>query len=461
MLGPFRAFKICGAACGALVAGLLLGAPPLGAEVAQEAAETGISNPSIATSLPQNGDPLGIRKWLSDRGVTYNLIYTNDVLSNLSGGIMRGTIDQGLLEARLTVDLEKLAGWRGLTLYSNAFQIHNTGRFLRDYVGGINTIAAIEGAQTTRLSELWLEQKLLEGSASFRLGQLAADTEFFFSELSTMFLQSDWPTIAAANLPSGGPAYPLSTPGVRLKFDPAKNLSLLLAVFNGDPAGPGLDDPQIRNHDGINFRLRDPAFIIGETQFRYNQGKDDSGLAGTLKIGGWTHLGEFDDLRYANNGFLLADPASSAIAFRHRGSFGVYGIIDQQIYRPQGGGPDSGVSVFGRASVSPSDRNLVDVYIDGGIVFAGLIPNRPGDRFGAGVIYTRFSNSIRGFDQDQIAFSGLPGSVRDYEVNLELTYVAQIIPGWTVQPDFQYVWHPSGEAGRDAKVVGVRSIWRF
>ena len=36
--------------------------------------------------------------------------------------------------------------------------------------------------------------------------------------------------------------------------------------------------------------------------------------------------------------------------------------------------------------------------------------------------------------------------------------VAQIIPGWTVQPVYTYIWHPSGQAGRDAKVAGVRSI---
>src|SRR5450432_1843229 len=48
--------------------------------------DTGLPNSSIATSLPQNGDPAGIRKRLVDRGITFNLIYTNDVLSNLSGG---------------------------------------------------------------------------------------------------------------------------------------------------------------------------------------------------------------------------------------------------------------------------------------------------------------------------------------------------------------------------------------
>ena len=115
-------------------------------------------------------------------------------------------------------------------------------------------------------------------------------------------------------------------------------------------------------------------------------------------------------------------------------------------------------------SVSPSDRNLVDIYASGGIVFAGMVPGRPDDKFGASFIYARFSDGVRGFDKDQIAFTGLPLAVRDYELNLELTYVAQIIPGWTIQPDFQYIWHPTAgdqPSARHAAVVGVRSIWRY
>jgi porin len=425
---------------------------------------TGTPTESIAKALPNNGDPSGIRKWLAERGVFYSEIYTNDVLANVQGGLRRGTIDQGKLESILAVDLGKLAGLQGLSFFANTFLIHNTGRIRRDYVGGINTIAAIEAVPTGRLSELWLEQKFLGGAASVRFGQLAADAEFFFSDLSAAtFLQSDWPTITASNLPSGGPAYPLSTPGVRLKVDPAKDVSLLLAVFNGDPAGagPGGTDAEIRNHYGLNFRVNDPAFIIGEAQFRTNQAKADTGLARTLKFGAWGHLGEFHDHRFANDGTLLADPAGSGVPAGRRGNWGVYGIIDQQLYRPKGGDALSGISVFSRVSVSPSDRNPIDFYVDGGIVFAGMIPGRPFDRFGASFIYSRFSDSLRAFDQDQIAFSGVPGVVRDYEANLELTYVAQIIPGWTVQPVVTRVWHPSGGESPNATVMGVRSIWRY
>lgn len=444
--------------CGLLMVITGLEAGPLKAEDSTNI--PGVAGASIASSLPNNGDPGGVRKLLSERGITYSLIYTNDVLSNLSGGTRRGTIDQGKLEGQLTVDLNKLVGWQDLTFYANAFQIHDTGRIRRDYVGGMNTIAAIEAAPSTRLSELWIERKFLNGDASFRIGQLVADNEFFFSDLSNIFLQTDWPTIAAVNLPGGGPAYPLSTPGARVKFDYGKDASFLLAIFNGDPAGPCAADPDTCNRYGLNFRMRDPAFIIGETQFRTNQAKEDSGLARTLKIGGWTHLGLFNDQRFANDGTLLADPAGSGIPLQHRGDYGIYGVIDQQIYRPQGGAADSGVSVFGLASFSPSDRNLVDLQINGGIVFAGLNSNRPDDRFGASVVYSRFSDSASAFNQDQINF-GVPTFVRDYEANLEFSYVAQIVPGWTMQPDFQYIWHPSGHAGRDAKVVGIRTMLKY
>jgi len=439
------------------------GAGPLRAQETPTPNDAGITSPSIATSLPYNGDSAGVRKWLSERGITYNLIYTNDVLSNLSGGAKRGTVDQGKLEAQLTVDLDKLAGWKDFTFYANAFQIHNTGRIRRDYAGGRNTIAAIEANATTRLSELWVEQKILNGAASIRVGQLAADSEFFFSDLSAMFLQSDWPTIAAVNLPGGGPAYPLSTPGARLKLDFGKGTSLLFAIFNGDPAGPCPGDFDTCNRYGLNFRLRDPAFMMGELQFWRNRGKDDTGLATTLKVGGWSHLGQFADQRFDNNGMLLASPASSGVPLMHRGDYGVYGVVDQQLYRPQGGNGGSGISIFSRSSISPSDRNPVDFEIDSGIVFAGMIPTRPDDRFGASIIYARASNSLRGFNQDQINFGNLATPPLDYEANLELTYIAQIVPGWTVQPVYTYIWHPSGNGIRspDARVIGVRSMVQF
>jgi len=458
LASAFALIGLCGVVQGAFAQAWWDSIPPGQREVQAG----GIPNPSIATSLPHHGDPTGVRKWLADRGVVYGFEYTNDLLSNVHGGRKTGTIDQGKLQGIVTIDFDKLAGWHGLSFFANFFAIHNTGRIRRDLVGGINTIAAIEAVPTVRLSEIWLEQKFAGDKASFKIGQIAADTEFFYSDASQLFLQSDWPTITASNLPSGGAAYPLSTPGFRFKFDPVRDVTLMFEVLNGDPAGPGpANDAELRNRYGLNFRVNDPPFFIGEGQFRRNAGKNDDGLATTLKLGGWGHAGKFEDRRFAVGGFLLADPLGSGVPLQHRGNSGLYAVIDQQIYRPKGGDAQSGITLFSRMSISPSDRNLISRYIDGGITFAGLVPGRPDDKFGASVIHAKFSSAVRGFDLDTVFFTGNPVPIQDHETNLELTYQAQIKPGWLVQPVLTFIWHPDGNAARNATVTGVRSVWRY
>jgi len=445
----------------------LVAALPLAARADQaEERGHGVPSPSIATSLPDQGDPYGVRRWLSEQGINYGLVYKGEVLGNPSGGIRRGAIYEDRFETYTTADFEKLIGWRGLSFYSNQFWIHATGNLSREFVGNLVAISNIEALPSNRLSELWLEQKFLGDKASIRVGQLTADDNFYIARYSELFINSDWPAITKHDLPSGGPAYPLSTPGVRLAVEPARDLLFQVAIFNGDPAGPGPADPEVKNRHGLNFRLRDPPFLISEVAYAYNQEKSATGLAGDIKLGAWHHFGRFDDQRFDPQRLSLADISSTGIAARLRGNNGIYGIIDQQIWRPAGGGADSGAAVFSRVSASPSDRNLINFYLDGGITFAGLVPNRPDDKFGATFIYAKISDSARALDLDRIFFTGQPQPVRDYELALNLTYQAQIRPGWSIQPDLQYIIHPGGHAPdpnnpsapiRNAIVFGART----
>ncbi len=419
----------------------------------------GIPEGSVGRQFPDNADIGGHRAWLNERGVRYQLWYRTDVLSNLSGGLRRGTVNQGLLESIVNVDLERVAGAPGLRFFSNQFFIHNTGRIRRDYVGGVNTIAAIEAVPAVRLSEFWLEQSLAGGAVRLRAGQLAADISFFFAETSALFLQSDWATISALNLPSGGPAFPLATPGVLAEWDPAPGWTLRAAAFNGDPSGRGPGDEQARNRNGLDFRVRDPALLMAEAQWRTGQ---EEGLARTLKIGGWAHLGRFDTLRRASDGRPLADPLGSGIPLRRRGNGGVYAVAEQQLWRPAGGDAESGVTAYLRVSASPSqDRSLLGLYLDGGVVANGLLAARPDDSFGLGLIYARFSDAARGFDRDRNRMEGTRGPVRDFEANLEMTWRAQVVPGFHIQPVVTRIWHPNGDRKRDALVAGFRTHLRF
>jgi porin len=436
---------------------------------ADDVGQNGAPVPSIATSLPANGDPGGIRKWLYERGLTYSFVLTSEGLGDVAGGMRRGGVFQGKLETIVKADLEKMLGLRGLNFFANTFEIHNTGGIRRDYVGSFNTISNIEALATMRLSELWLEQKFANDMFSIRFGQLAADAEFFISDYSVFLMTSDWPSITAQNLPSGGPAYPLSTPGIRIKFEPNSQVKLLLALFNGDPSGPGPEDAQVKNRYGLNFRVQDPPLLIGEAQYKYNQEKTDIGLAGIIRLGFWHHFGEFDSQHFDTIGRSLADPLSNGIAAKLRGTSGVYGVIDQQLYRPAGGGPDSGISVFSRFGISAPDRNPTELYWDGGIVFAGMLPGRPDDKVAATFLYTRMSRAAAALDRDTIFFTGMPQPIRDYELNLAVVYQAQIVPGWTLQPAVHFVFHPGGHipdpnsampgaAIKDATVFALRSV---
>lgn len=427
----------------------------------EKVSKEGIPNPSIATSLPDKGDPDGVRAALAAKGVTYGINYIGEVWGN-TGGLKQGATYDGRFEGILDADLEKLWGLKDLTFHANAFQINGAGPS-RENIGNLLLVSSIEALPTTRLFEMYLEQKL-NNETSVRFGQLAADTEFFISATAGNFINSTfgWPGITAADLPSSGPAYPLATPGVRVKFEPAKNFTFLAAIFDGDPAGPGLDDPQQRDRYGTNFRVSDPPFLIQEGQYKYNQDEKDTGLPGKIKLGVWEHTGSFSDLRFTQEGIPIAISGSPGANLS--GNFGFYGLIDQQIYRLPGGDADKGVNVFARVSASPSDRNLIDFYADGGFVFSGFIPQRPDDNFGIAFAYASVSDRARAFDRD-IAFveaAALP--VRSFEAVLEVVYKYQIVPGLLVQPDFQYVWQPglggllqtNGARVENAVVGGIR-----
>ena len=128
------------------------------------------------------------------------------------------------------------------------------------------------------------------------------------------------------------------------------------------------------------------------------------------------------------------------------------------------------VSVFVRAGASPSDRNLVSRYIDGGIGLKGLLPGRPDDTLTLGVAHSKISKDAAALDRDILALNGPPFPIRSAETVLEASYIWQIAPWWTLQPDVQYILRPGGGVPHpddgsktvgNAFVVGARTTINF
>jgi len=402
-------------------------------------------------------------------GIKFSLSYVGDLLANLDGGMRRGAVYEGRLNAAIDLDFAKLVGARGLSFHANIFEIHGPA-LSRDYIGNLMPVSSLEAQATVRLYEAWFEQKFWNDKFSIRAGQLAADAEFITSKYADPFIAATygWPAITAINLPSGGPAPPLAAMGMRIKAEFNDNFTALLGVFDGDAAGPGPGDPQSRNRYGLNFRVNDPPFAIGEVQFAYNQEKTSAGLPGTIKLGGWLHAGAFNDQRFAANGLSQADPAASPMPAQHTGNFGVYSVFEQQLASFAGRESERGVGVFTRASFSPDDRNLISFYADGGIAAIGPLASRPADKIGLAVAYARISDTARALDRDFEVLDNLPRPVRSAETLVIASYAAEIRKGWTVIPTLEYVIRPGGGyvgAGAtpvgNATVIGARTVVKF
>ncbi len=120
-------------------------------------------------------------------------------------------------------------------------------------------MSGIEAAPTTRLWEVWYQQAFLDGRMDVKIGQQSLDQEFITSQGSALFLNTmmGWPMVPSADLYAGGPAYPLSSLGVRLRARPTEDLTVLGGVFQDNPpGGPFNADGQLLGSHALGRQLQ-------------------------------------------------------------------------------------------------------------------------------------------------------------------------------------------------------------
>jgi porin len=95
---------------------------------------------------------------------------------------------------------------------------------------------------------------------------------------------------------------------------------------------------------------------------------------------------------------------------------------------------------------------VINVYVDCGLNYKGLIPTRDNDVLGMGFAYGHLNNNPQGNDE-----SSNPG----YEMVLEATYQIVLTPWLSFQPDLQYVMQPSSTDIPNALVLGAHATISF
>jgi porin len=435
---------------------VLLAAAGAGAARAQSADS---SAPDYGTML--FGDAGGVRTALGKYGIAIGVNDSENLLGNVSGGVKRGATMQGVTTATLDIDTGKAFGLAGGTFHVSALQIH--GQSLSGpYLDNLQAANGNEGEDGTRLWEVWYDQQFDNNAFDIKIGQQSIDNEFMASTYSGLFVNTmaGWPLIPSDDLYGGGPAYPLSSLGVRIQAEPTGNTTILAGVFDDNPGGGAFsDDAQALDGNGGKFNLRTGALFIGELQYATKI----NGLAGTYKIGGWYDGGKFPDQRFDTDGVSLASPASNGVAKSHHGNYSLYGVADQTIWQSAS---DSarGLNVFGRIMAAPEQQNYVDFSFNGGVTLTAPLPGRDNDQAGIDFGVGRISSRTADLDRDQNL------TRQTTEELIEFTYQAQATKWLLLQPDLQYVIHPGAgvtdpnDPTRDLHneiIAGVRAIVTF
>ena len=428
--------------------GFIIAAPA--GEISPLSPQTRSSLASIWTSPTFTGDWSGLPTRLADEGITFNVQYAAEGWSNVTGGESTGTVYTGLMTLQGNVDLQKLVGWQGASLSTRWYWLSGQDISATNLGNNIFTISNIAGFPTFRMNELWFQQNFLSNRISIRLGQLAVDSQFGVSTYETVFLNGTfaWSPDLYTNIQNGGPAYPMGVPGVQLALTPLNWLTCQGAVFQGNVFAQNV------NRHGFRWDLSpsNGYFSIHELIFRTNQRAGANGLPGEFKIGGW-----FD---------TAPDPDASST---QPWNYGLYFIADQILYRVPQPGPapavsnnckqtaspsltDKGLGIFTYIGLAPRNSSVINVYVDCGLNYKGLIPTRDNDVLGVGFAYGHLNNDPQGNDE-----SSNPG----YEMVLEATYQIVLTPWLSFQPDLQYVMQPSSTDIPNALVLGAHATISF
>jgi len=387
------------------------------------------------------GDWGGVRTNLGERGVTLEIVLKVDVLSNLSGGLKRGTRYMDNWDVKLKADADKLWGWTGTTGYLHLISNHG-GKLNGTLVGSSMGVDNIEVAtNTTRLFHAWLEKGFLDEKLSILAGLYPVDSEFYATDATGVFLNPSGgmaPEVAQTGV-NGPSIFPTSSFGLRAKWRPTRKSYLQAALVDGVPGNP--NNPRGTH---VRFDRGDGTLAIVEAGLKPAEVEpDDAATKGHERheviskyaIGYWRYTPRFDDLVDTD---ALGNPA-------RRVNKGAYFFAEQSVYREKDD-PSQGLALFFRYGVASGNVNALDYSYSLGLRYKGLLAGRDEDEFGIA-----FTRGHTGAKFRQAAAAPLSSA----ESALEITYRARITPWLAIQPNVQRIVHP-GHALPSAWIAGAR-----
>ncbi|MGB0459763.1 MAG: carbohydrate porin [Opitutales bacterium] len=383
------------------------------------------------------GDFGGLRTSLAEAGFGIKAKHILDAYDDISGAPKNGALYFGRLQVDATLDLNQYLGISGATIAIGGIHQYGHHFYNRRTFDVLTNPSTIESRQFTRLTNLSLNQVLMDGMLGYKIGKIDGVAEFGLQEYNTAFMNLELNYVPRIILqPSTGtnlPFHPGEKWGAVVKYqtgiDPNNTSYLKIGFFDTNNYDVYEDDP-----NGLTFDYSGPLAYALELGIR-RPGPATS----YAKIGAHWNEGSYPDLSSAtrsnqvNNNFVVYAGAGKTIA---------------QFSKTQARHLDGSVMW----SYAPKNRNLYHQQFIGLLRTVGPFANRPMDELGIGVVVS--------FLSDHYARRNSLNMNEEYI--FELSYKTKLSPYFSIQPGFQAIRHPKGDKNRDTVyLTTLRTVITF
>jgi len=292
-------------------------------------------------------------------GYEFDVVYTGEVLSNLSGGLDTGTRYLDNLDLTLKVRTREAWGIGSGTIF--IYGLYNNGStFADEAVGDLQVTSNIDAPAAWRIFEAWYE--FGSGPWSIRTGLYDLNSEFDVNETGDLFLNSSHgigPDLSQTG--ENGPSiFPISSLAVRAQVE-TDILVARVAVLDGVPG-----DPQDPASNEINLGGDDGALIVAEVDLPVM-------ALGRFWAGYWLYTAEFERpfgvaTANDNDGWYIGAEREFKLGEHQASAFVRYGQANDKLNALEdygGAGIVINAPVAGRPDVTDRPNGTTHVRLNG------------------------------------------------------------------------------------------------
>lgn len=310
-----------------------------------------------------------------------NAVLAAETLKNSGGGLVDGSAHGTVTQAGFAMNSSVIGLPEGGRFRVSVIKITSQRPSAR-LIGDSQGASNIEATPETRVYDAWYRQDFHSMPLRLRVGIIDANEYFNVTDSASTLLNSSFGMGAGLSANAPFSIYPRPGYGLTARYGQDAQ-KFLVGVFAGNP------------------EARDSLFSAG--QLAIAEWQQDIGKSIHIKVGGWQC-----DCQVAS-------------AMAKQSTQGFYGGIEKHFTT----GDNKRATVFLRGASSHGVNTTILDSFAFGVLYPSMLASRPEDFLSAGVARAKL------FDGSD-------------ETSYELTYVWQVNPYLSLQPDLQYIASPSG-----------------